>query len=191
MCRNGDESVIHLFIKCDFAINVWRRSGLMGTLRFIENGNFWENYVAAIHQLMKEQIPLFVMICWHIWSARNKVVWERKIKTSEEVIFVARKMLIESQTVRSMFQPRQSHKQIIHSKKWRPPQLGQYKMNVDGAVFDSLRTTSLGAVIRDAHGEILAVVSSKINGLRTPFMAELLALVHSLKVLKNFLYSKL
>ena len=46
--------------------------------------------------------------------------------------------------------------------KWRPPQLGHYKVNVDGAVFSKRKQVGIGVIIRDSGGMVIAALSWKL-----------------------------
>ncbi|XP_075646901.1 uncharacterized protein LOC142617826 [Castanea sativa] len=47
--------------------------------------------------------------------------------------------------------------------KWHPPDPPKFKMNVDGAVFKDQRATSMGRVMRDTEGKVLAAMSKEIT----------------------------
>ena len=45
---------------------------------------------------------------------------------------------------------------------WKPPLLGLFKINFDGATFEYLNQASIGVVIGDEHGLIIAALSQCI-----------------------------
>ena len=45
---------------------------------------------------------------------------------------------------------------------WQPPGPFQYKVNVDGALFEADNTAGLGVVIRNEHGQVMASLSERI-----------------------------
>ena len=45
---------------------------------------------------------------------------------------------------------------------WKPPLLGLFKINFDGATFEYLNQASIGVVIGDEHGLIIAALSQRI-----------------------------
>ncbi|XP_075643888.1 uncharacterized protein LOC142615057 [Castanea sativa] len=47
--------------------------------------------------------------------------------------------------------------------KWVPSQAGRYKVNVDGAVFSKRKQVGVGVVIRDDVGQVVAVLSKKLD----------------------------
>ena len=51
---------------------------------------------------------------------------------------------------------------VVHPPHWLPPLLHQYKANCDGAVFRDINSASLGAVIRDSAGLVIATLSERI-----------------------------
>lgn len=147
------------------------------------------NTFSTTTSLSKEHIPLFVLTCWSIWNSRNDFVWEGIVRTPATTSYLARKLLVESRTVRGL---RIQHQQRMSSPSpncWVPPSPGEFKMNIDGAVFKEVPSIGVGAVIRDENGEVLAAMSSKIPGTHEPFMVEAIAVLHALKVLKTlFIY---
>jgi ribonuclease HI len=47
--------------------------------------------------------------------------------------------------------------------KWKPPQLGRYKVNYDGAIFKETNETGIGVVIRNHKGEVMASLCHRIH----------------------------
>ena len=45
---------------------------------------------------------------------------------------------------------------------WRPPQLGSFKVNVDGVVFTNLKSCGIGVVIRNEVGQIMGALSRNL-----------------------------
>ena len=55
---------------------------------------------------------------------------------------------------------------------WVPPKLPWYKINVDGAVFSSLESSGMRAVIRDSESRLEAALSKKFHCPFGPLEAE-------------------
>lgn len=64
---------------------------------------------------------------------------------------------------------------------WQPPELGFFKLNTDGAIFDNLQAVGLGAVLRDSSGDIVIAASMKENTTLPPETAECLAILRGLQ----------
>ena len=57
----------------------------------------------------------------------------------------------------------QQHPQQQHSRaSWQPPPLDLYKINYDGATFDSENMSGIGVVIRDSQGSAIAALSQQL-----------------------------
>ena len=56
-----------------------------------------------------------------------------------------------------------------------PPQEGMYKANFDAALFDGLGMASLGVIVKDYTGHIIAALSQKIRSPHSVEMAKALA----------------
>jgi ribonuclease HI len=47
--------------------------------------------------------------------------------------------------------------------KWKPPQLGRYKVNYDGAMFEESSEAGIGVIIRNDKGEVMASMCHRIH----------------------------
>ena len=57
----------------------------------------------------------------------------------------------------------QQHPQQQHSRAcWQPPPLDLYKINYDGATFDSENMSGIGVVIQDSQGSAVAALSQQL-----------------------------
>ena len=65
---------------------------------------------------------------------------------------------------------------------WQPPGPLQYKVNVDGALFEADNTASLGVVIRNEHGQVMASLFKHILLPPTVLEVEALAVRRGLEL---------
>ena len=54
--------------------------------------------------------------------------------------------------------------QVAENSKWTPPPPGVFKVNVDGATSVDGRNSSVGAIIRDSCGAIIAACCKYLQG---------------------------
>ncbi|GMN53271.1 hypothetical protein TIFTF001_022415 [Ficus carica] len=81
-------------------------------------------------------------------------------------------------TFLALAQSSSSSSQTLHQstdKKWRAPNEGCLKMNVDASVVAGLDKIGPGAVIRDSHGFVMGAMSKSVSGIFSPFLAECMA----------------
>ena len=84
ICREQDESIIHLFHECKFARDVWRKLVVPPShvSSFANNFEVWlkNNCLSEVRHL--GSIPwcfLFLFAVWNLWKNRNRVVFENSI----------------------------------------------------------------------------------------------------------------
>ena len=103
---------------------------------------------------------LFSMVAWCIWVRRNKLREKLPVWAIGETARRARELLQEYWDV----QDRPSRTSVQRPRqKWSPPELGVYKLNFDGAIFEGSARAGLGVVVRDAEGMIIAALSQNIK----------------------------
>ncbi|XP_065868718.1 uncharacterized protein [Euphorbia lathyris] len=77
----------------------------------------------------------------------------------------------------------------LANQKWKPPDSGSLKCNIDGAIFKELGSSGMGAVIRDEVGTFLFCSSSFIPSTKEPRVIEALAIRTSMIWLATMRYT--
>ena len=104
-------------------------------------------------------MEIFFVIAWSIWYNRNQVVYEQPYLTPSQVWDYAQRL-------------RCDYKGAITANLLRqqPPSVGQaapppdmFKINVDGAIADDGRRSSVGVVIRECRGIMVAARGVLLN----------------------------
>lgn len=181
VCQNDSESIIHILVNCDLAKECWVLFNIQ--VNTDDNETFAEWTTQIFQALNKEQICLFIMICWYIWMARNDKVWHNRTTTATRVMERARQHLRDWREVMD-----EGKRSSIHNhrftEKWKKPPQGYTKLNVDAAINVAERKTGFGWVLRDDHGEFKNAKSGVWNGLFNPKEAEAMAIREALSWLK-------
>ena len=106
----------------------------------------------------QELLELVAMVAWCMWFNRSKVRLGKPRQKGLAILQRARFLLYEFQMVNLK----------IHSgglnedAQWSPPKAPWYKLNVDGATFESSHSSGVGAVIRDFAGRVEVALSKNI-----------------------------
>jgi hypothetical protein len=186
LCKDGEDSIQHLFFKCRFARVIWRNSFWpMDLLAFnFTNMLDWIKVIispGATPKIPKEdhhRFQIFVAVaCDFLWSSRNKVYHEN---LSFDALNVSRK--INKVSLEHMAAWKKAS--IPLEEKWMPPPPHWFKINFDIAIRDTF--SAQAAVCRDHLGHIIKM-DTKINSKCLPNMGEALAanLAVSLAVSQN------
>ena len=119
--------------------------------------------------------------CWLIWNNRNNCLHNLTCTVSARIKDMSARMEndFEEALVRLdlQVQDRRRH--------WTPPPTDKYKINVDAGFSYSLRTISLGVVVRDMNAKVCLSVVTKLKGIYLPLQAELNAILFGLRVVQD------
>ena len=77
------------------------------------------------------------------------------------------------------------------SEVWQPPSSMEYKLNFDVAIFLGMEKSSIGAIIRNDKGEVMAGISATRPKVDTSEEAELLACQRSIEFVVDAGFTKL
>ena len=102
---------------------------------------------------------LFSVVAWCIWTRRNRMRERQPVWDVGDTLKRARELLQEFNDVQDI--PTRSVIPRVETR-WQPPGAGFFKINFDGAVFEDRKLASLGTVIRDESGLIIAALSQKV-----------------------------
>ncbi|XP_075664485.1 uncharacterized protein LOC142634090 [Castanea sativa] len=161
-CGKASKSTCHLFWLCDKAKETWSSSKLVIPFKVSPQWKFMDVmwHLQRWTELYPGLVERAIAICWGIWKDRNTVRHGGKRKKGKAIVRSSLKVLEEFQAAN--VQPVTRTRQPSNVTKWRPPQPGHYKINVDGAIFSNKKQVGIGVIIRDLVGLVIAALSRKL-----------------------------
>lgn len=187
-CPTKLETPNHTFMNCNFARKVWFRSIL--NINFSKNPEYefkdWLHHLIATTD--EETIIYAASTIYNLWFARNKLIFEDKLTTEEEVIQQINKNLQEYKScalINNKLETMQQHPIVSnHSRsrtiKWKKTSLNLYEVNTD-ANLSQEGIWGLGAICRDSFGNVLAATTWKREGANEPTEAEAFAMYSAME----------
>ncbi|XP_024177882.1 uncharacterized protein LOC112183776 [Rosa chinensis] len=168
-CNHPHEDSLHLFVNCPYAKEVWNRAGI--PMLGAASTTIQEWLTGVVNRFTKEELCKILMLIWGIWKSRNSQVWEQKGRHASETCFLTLGWYEEFKKHNVSSLVRQAR-----SIRWKAPNPGKVKINVDGAYQVESRRGGVGCVIRDSDGSFVARQARPYTLLTSPFHVELLAL---------------
>lgn len=110
-----------------------------------------------IRKLLVEEVELFLVQAWMIWTQRNVVTNGGTLQDPSQLVKRASIFLDDfgaSQEQLSVSNP------VVREARWVPPPGNCFKLNFDAAIFQNLQASGFGAIIRNANGEVMASISA-------------------------------
>ena len=115
---------------------------------------------------------VFRTTTWFIWTHRNKVRLRERTIPLSSVGEAAKHFLQQVRVVCEV--------QILakkpHRDKWFPPATTEFKANFNGAWFNESEEASIGVVVRNSAGWVLAALAEKIKKLYNVDCLEMMAM---------------
>ena len=111
------------------------------------------------------------MVVWALWTWRNNLRLGKNVENLDHLLQRARERVSE-------FSQHNTARGALGGSpitSWQPPSPGQYKVNVDGALFAVENTAGLGVVIKDEHGQVIVSLFERIPLPSTVIEVEALA----------------
>ena len=191
MCTSEVEDLRHLFFQCPFALACWSYYGAAYAMSTEDSASGW--LLFKLDTCSSEEILLIVTVLWGIWFFRNKKVWENKRVTADIA------MSWSAKTISDWKEARDKHAAQVVSKlsvrisptvKWKKPDYGVYKLNVDAAIKLGEISFSMGLVLRDHSGTLVAGKTICKLMVSSVFEAEATAILEGLQWLINMTVDK-
>ncbi|XP_030934503.1 uncharacterized protein LOC115959959 [Quercus lobata] len=101
------------------------------------------------------QKEVFSISAWLLWNRRNASHFGRPVHPIANIVSMAGNMLQEFLIAEDK-EPVKPLPPISH--QWRPPELNQYKVNFDAAVFRTTNSAGIGVIVRDWRGELVGAL---------------------------------
>ncbi|GKV52575.1 hypothetical protein SLEP1_g59152 [Rubroshorea leprosula] len=173
-CNLELETPFHILRDCQFARSVWAALGIRDLEFFTWDLTTWvQRATSSRRKFGDTQIPwtlVFLSALWLLWKDRNKLVFEQ----SSTLPFVLCSNILQHShytflAQRSGFSARRRDLRWV---AWKPPPLGWYKLNTDGALSHVTGLATAGGLVRDSYGKWVQGFTVNI-GHTSSFMAEL------------------
>lgn len=154
---------------------------MYGNVRSMEGATVQDWLLRVSGTWSQRDFTAIVVICWNLWFARNRRVWEEEVHASRDVVERSRRYVEQYWAVLLRKKPAAGVKRARTSEIWYPPAEGHLKVNIDGAVFAEEHCTGVGVVIRNSTGQVLYARSCMLLGRAPALHAELRAICFALQ----------
>nr|GMC51595.1 uncharacterized protein LOC109159918 [Ipomoea batatas] len=129
------------------------------------------------------ELTHFITICWGIWNARNKNIWNKVDSLPKLVVQHSLSYLKEWKSVRTP--PLSAICSQRNQVKWVKPSNGFLKLNIDASVHSDTSHVGMGWILRDQDGYFVAAQTETRPSPLLPREAEALAIREALSWLKD------
>ena len=125
-----------------------------------------------MHRLLEDVLEFFLVQSWLIWHQRNRVMHGGILQEPGMVNARVGSFLEEYKEAQSQLTIPVSIG-LLHV--WQPLEGLMYKLNFDVAIFTDISASSVGVIIRNVSGHVMAALSSKGLAFTNSEKAEVLA----------------
>ena len=162
LCEKALESTSHALLFCDRLWDVWWNWHACPISLLAENKNFVDAALQILDAGTHHDLETLFATAWSIWYNRNQVIHESPHRLPPSQIWeYAQRTQNDYKGAMIVNQLRQQPPEA----RWTAPPPGFYKINVDGATDGRRSLSSVGAVIRDCRGMVVAARSKVMNGM--------------------------
>lgn len=183
VCNTEDESIVHCLLNCSNAQECWRIAGLGFGIVSEGFSEWFFDFWARQNERGRGRA---LTLCWEIWHARNRVLWEGKKTTASQIVSNSIFMFEQWRKAqgRVLFPSQISWQMTEGSEHWTKPEINSFKVNIDAAIFEGEGRYGFGGVVRDHRGNFVSAISGLREGAISPEVAEGVALKEVLSWLK-------
>lgn len=160
ICSLKPESVEHLLFQCEWTTAAWFGSNLTYKVDFLAVSSVmkWtikmmEHFNSAID--CNEVMCKCVCLAWQIWKGRNDWVFNANPVDPTTTVNKARHNWKEFQNSRSCPRTQSVEDQTSEELRWKPPCLGEAKINCDVATKNGSLYAAVAVILRNDTGQIL------------------------------------
>ncbi|KAL8148945.1 hypothetical protein AgCh_006084 [Apium graveolens] len=186
ICLSDIEHMTHLFFECEFARGCWEHANLVYDWSEVEYAHDW--LLSKVSSAPMEEVSKICVVLWGVWHWRNKKVWDAKSVSSAFAMdssFSIQREWLEAkgiQVVVSSHTSRVKHQEV---HKWKCPDPGTIKINMDASIFQNAQLFTVGMVMRNYLGEFLAGKNLCLPMADSVFEAEALGVREALSWIKD------
>ncbi|XP_012847426.1 PREDICTED: uncharacterized protein LOC105967373 [Erythranthe guttata] len=182
----SDEDVLHCLALCTFARQVWALSGVPYLIHWPKDKSVIEWVLWMKQHQDSAQFEYCVVICWAIWNARNKKLFEDMDKSAMDIILFAKKFTSDMRGLSSVvLSPRPLYSSKRSTIRWEAPPRGVVKINFDASLCSIDNGCGLGGLARDFDGRCVGWYSISCKQYFDPVTAEAMAALKALEFARD------
>ncbi|WOG82094.1 hypothetical protein DCAR_0101255 [Daucus carota subsp. sativus] len=184
-CTGNGESIFHVLVQCPFADQCWRKRGR--GYQPLAEVSFDRWLQRMLEGAGKDDHGDILTLCWSIWQARNKLVWNQTSLSVNQVVFSARQFLAEWKgaqvmSTKTLYRDVNSRDGVC---SWAKPNQNEVKISVDAALFAECSKFGIGLLARDSDGRVVQGRSELFDGQVRSELAEAVAVKEALSWVKD------
>ena len=174
-CKEGNEDVLHVVWSCKELDGVWEANNLWS----FQDQQCFANFSELLAWVCDHQRypTLFAFTIWSIWNQRNQVRTQQSHHPLNLLSQWAYDKYMEFKALKVV----PTFSRPTSRIRWKPPARGTFKINFDGAIFAKEKCSSLGAIIRDREGLVIASMAARVPQQLQPIEIEALAAYKALE----------
>lgn len=181
MCNVDIEHMVHVFFDCQFASQCWSYADLSHDMSLVEYASDW--LIQKINDGTNDEICRIAIVLRGIWFGRNKKVWDNKFVGSSLAVDWSNKVVMDWRSAMASKNLQTNRgdrgvKEVVH--RWKPPEEGNFKVNVDTSVCMEAGFCSIGMVLRDHTGLFLEGKNLRLACPESVFAAETIGMCEAL-----------
>ena len=154
LCKAEEEDCSHALFFCSDVHVIW--SVEWSWIAALQGHTMKEIFSYAFEEKM--DVTLLAFTNWSVWNRRNQLHFKENACPLNQILPLAKERKREFQCL----QPTTLRMQHRKHTRWKPPERDYYKVNYDGATFEQQGKASLGVVIRNSNGEVMASMSQLV-----------------------------
>ncbi|XP_060961728.1 uncharacterized protein LOC133031949 [Cannabis sativa] len=183
-CSRCSETVSHALIECPRASTEWQVSRFKSFYMHNRCGDIQEFLLKGFHEFSRDDLRFFLGITWEIWNRRNISLFNKHKVSFSSADFQVSCLLQDYDDAQTLHGAPAVHlgsssSSGTSSQIWPKP--GYFKLNVDAALNNHMQKIGICATVSNSNGEVVAALSSSLNGTLTPLLAEAKALLIALR----------
>ncbi|XP_042495070.1 uncharacterized protein LOC122074306 [Macadamia integrifolia] len=201
VCNKAEESINHLFVKCDGAVYIWRAFAEVFGFHwsyqgddFLAHASWWTQKSKSIG-LSQLWMAGLILVPYFIWMERNSRRFRGLHRSYGQVFHtiieeIRRRGPGKNDRIKSRLDSERCLKLNIEVPRrktkgvqeifWLPPMDGWWKLNCDGSSLGNPGNAGAGGIIRNSKCQIVAIYSSYL-GIASNFHAEFNALIEGIE----------
>lgn len=188
-CHQEVEDAVHTLFSCSIAKEVWGSVGLRDMVRISSNDTVFTILKRAFTGGTREQSVMVGLLCWSLWSRRNKWLWDKVNMSVFGIKAMALNLVADWKRAR---QTEATKRNTTNSqcRTWCRPQEGWVKINLDASFYAGTDTIGIGCVVRDDRGCFLRARTNVLQGTTQVREAEAWSLREALEWVRKWRTTK-